>query len=370
MLEGLSLQASSVNPSYGILPVFTELMPTMIQAVLNQLHAGQDLDAETMRALMLALMSGDVATEDVQAVLAALATKGETVTELVTSVKVLREFMTPLTLSQPHLVDIVGTGGDAKNTLNVSTASAIVAASGGAVVAKHGNRSVSSKSGSADVLEALDIQIMLPPAAVLECIESINIGFCFAPQFHSAMRHVAPARKALGTRTIFNLLGPLVNPTQTPQQVIGVFDKRWCEPFAHVCRELGARHVMVVHGEDGLDELTITGHSFVTELKHGIIESYVLNPEHVGLSRAELADIQVTDANMSAQMIRSVFDGQRGAAFDIICYNAGAALYVAGCAATLEEGVTQSKQLLLSGAARKTLSQLSELSRQLYEHTG
>ncbi|NOY62988.1 MAG: anthranilate phosphoribosyltransferase, partial [Gammaproteobacteria bacterium] len=263
-----------------------------------------------------------------------------------------------------HVVDTCGTGGDAAHTFNVSTASAFVVAAAGGVVAKHGNRSISSKSGSADVLEAAGVRLDLNPQQVAQCIKEIGLGFMFAPQHHSAMKHAIGPRREMAVRTIFNVLGPLTNPAGAPNQVIGVFSDQWLEPLAQVLQRLGSRHVMVVHSQDGMDEISIGAPTRVAELKDGALSSYTVTPEMFAMQRADISALKVSDAAGSLTMIRSVLDDVPGAARDIVCLNAGAAIYVAGLADTLEAGVVRARESIASGAAREKLAALVAFSNQ------
>jgi anthranilate phosphoribosyltransferase len=260
------------------------------------------------------------------------------------------------------LVDTCGTGGDGAHTFNISTASAFVAAAAGAKIAKHGGRSVSSQSGSADVLEALGININLTPEQTVRCIREIGFGFMFAPNYHSAMKHAAPVRKELGIRTLFNILGPLTNPAGAKQQVMGVFHRDLVGIQARVLQRLGSRRVLVVHGEDGMDEITITGGTLVAELKDGEVNEYTIRPEQFGLNVATLADIHVPNVQESRDMLLGVLDNRPGAARDIVLLNAGAAIYVAGLSDTLESGVRKAAEVIVSGAAKNKLAQLIQIS--------
>jgi anthranilate phosphoribosyltransferase len=317
-----------------------------------------DLSAQEMRSVMQQIMSGQATPIQIGGFLAALRTKGESVDEIAAAAQVMREMALRIEVSTEHLVDTCGTGGDGSSTFNVSTASAFVVAAAGARVAKHGNRSMSSHSGSADVLEALGVNLDIPPQQVADCIEEINLGFLFAPSWHSAARHAAGPRKELGTRTLFNLLGPLTNPAGAPHQLLGVFSARWLEPLAKVLQQLGSTHVLVVHSEDGLDELSISAPSHVAELQHGQVRSYVVQPEDAGIERQPLDAVRVEGPQQSAQIIRDVLCGKQGPAADLVALNAGAALYAADVAASLPEGVQRARETLASGAAEATLRAL------------
>ncbi|MCW8853261.1 MAG: anthranilate phosphoribosyltransferase, partial [Gammaproteobacteria bacterium] len=261
-----------------------------------------------------------------------------------------------------NLVDTCGTGGDASGSFNISTASAFVTAAAGAHVAKHGNRSVSSKSGSADVLETAGVNLELNPEQVAECIHNVGVGFLFAVKHHGAMKHAIGPRKEMGVRTIFNVLGPLTNPAGAPNQVIGVFSKDWVEPLAQVLKQLGSHHVMIVHAEDGMDEISIGSETHVAELKDGKISSYTIKPEDFGMVRSDLSAIKAKDSADSLAMIKSVFDGQAGPAQDIVCLNAGAAIYVSGIEGSLMAGIEKAQSVISDGSAKKKLEALIHYS--------
>jgi anthranilate phosphoribosyltransferase len=265
-------------------------------------------------------------------------------------------------VSGAHVVDIVGTGGDATNTFNVSTACTFIVAAAGGTVAKHGNRSVSSKSGSADLLEAAGVNLDLTPEQVAHCIEQVGVGFMFAPRHHSAMKHAIGPRKEMGVRTIFNILGPLTNPAGAPNQLLGVFADELVEPLAEVLAKLGSHHVLVVHAEDGMDEISIGAPTHVAELKKGVISSYTLTPEQFNLPRADIQQLAVSSATESLAIIRAVLDDQPGPARDIVVLNAGAAIYAADLADTLDAGIRVAGTMLASGAAREKLAALVEVS--------
>ena len=321
-----------------------------------------DLRAEDMRGVMQQIMTGNATPIQIGGFLAALRTKGETVEEIVAAAQVMRELAQRIEVSPDHLVDTCGTGGDSSSTFNVSTASAFVVAAAGGRVAKHGNRSMSSKSGSADVLEVLGVNLDIPPERVADCIAETNVGFMFAPSYHSAARFAAGPRKELGTRTLFNLLGPLTNPAGAPHQLLGVFAARWVEPLAKVLRQLGSHHVLVVHAEDGLDELSIAAPSHVAELRNGQVRTFTFCPEDAGLARQPLDGIRVNSPEESAALIRAVFSGTRGAAADVVALNAGAALYAADVATSLPQGVRLAQEALQNGSAEACLQRLVELT--------
>ena len=326
---------------------------------LNRLLAREDLSRDQMLALMRALMGGELEPAQIAAAVIALRCKGETVTEIAAAAEVMRELSAKVTVAdRSHLVDTCGTGGDSLHTFNISTTAAFVAAACGAKVAKHGGRAVSSGSGSADVLEHLGVNLNTGPDRVGQLIDSVGLGFLFAPNHHSAMKHAAPVRKALGVRTIFNVLGPLTNPAGAPNQLLGVFSRSLTRTMAEVLRELGSRHVMVVHGSDGLDEITLSGETFVAELLNGAISEYTLTPERFGMNLADIGSIRVDGVAQSAAVLRDVLAGKAGPAADIVALNAGAAVYVAGVAASLEDGVARARQALADGSAAARLEAL------------
>jgi len=291
--------------------------------------------------------------------------KGETIEEITASAKVMRSLATVVEISPTnHLVDTCGTGGDGLGLFNISTASAFVVAAAGGQVAKHGNRSISSKSGSADVLESAGVNLAVSPEVIGRCVDEIGVGFMFAPAHHSAMKHAIGPRKELAVRTIFNVLGPLTNPAKAPNQVMGVYDKNLVEPIANVLKSLGSRHVMVVHSKDGLDELSIADDTYVAELKDGVVSTYTVNPTDVGLSLGSLNDIAAAGADDSLAMIKDAFAGKEGAAKDIVALNAGAAIYVSGLADSLKTGVEKANQILSNGGAQSKLEEYAAASNQ------
>jgi len=331
----------------------------MFKDVLNQLLAAQDLSHEQMLAVMQQVMSGELSEAQIAAFLIALRVKGETVDEIAAAATVMRQLSTKVNISNTaHLVDTCGTGGDGIQTFNVSTVSAFVAAAAGAKVAKHGGRSVSSTCGSADVLEALGVNVNKTADEVAASVNEIGIGFMFAPNHHSAMKYAAPVRKALGVRTIFNLLGPLTNPASAKRQVMGVFDQVLTGKLAKVLQKLGSEHVLVVHGADGMDEISFTGDTYIAELKDGKVTEYTINPKQFGLSGHQLKDIQIQNAAESKAMIMDVLTGKKGAARDIVLMNAGAAIYTAGIATTLEAGIATAAKMIDEGKALATLEAL------------
>jgi anthranilate phosphoribosyltransferase len=321
-----------------------------------------DLSSEEMRAVMQQIMTGEATPIQIGGFLAGLRTKGESVDEIVGAAQVMRELALRIDVTPEHLVDTCGTGGDSSSTFNVSTASAFVVAAAGGRVAKHGNRSMSSRSGSADVLDVLGVNLDIPPRRVAACIDDINLGFLFAPAYHSATRFAAAPRKELGTRTLFNLLGPLTNPAGAPHQLLGVFARRWVEPLAKVLHKLGSKHVLVVHSEDGLDELSINAPTHVAELLEGQVRTFVFHPEDAGIRRQSLDAVRVEGPEQSAQVIRALFAGQPGPAADMVALNAGAALYAADVATSIREGVVLAREALANGSANATLHRLIELT--------
>jgi anthranilate phosphoribosyltransferase len=329
-----------------------------IQNAIQQLVAGTDLDEDAMGSVMRAIMEGAASSAQIAGFLIALRMKGETAGEITAAARVMRELATPVRIASEHLVDTCGTGGDGANTFNISTVSAFVVAAAGGKVAKHGNRSVSSRCGSADVLEAAGIRIDLTSEQVARCVNEVGVGFLFAPCFHSAMRHVAAARRELGVRTVFNLLGPLTNPAGAPNQVVGVFAAQWLEPIARALRKLGGRHALVVHADDGLDEISIAAPTQIAEMREGTISRYSVSPEQFGFARADLASLRADDAAQSLALIRRVLANEPGPARDIVCLNAGAAIYTAGIAASLAEGVERAQQAIASGKAAEKFAAL------------
>jgi anthranilate phosphoribosyltransferase len=331
---------------------------TAIARVVEQ----RDLTASEMESVMRSIMTGQATPAQIGGFLVGLRMKGETVDEIAAAAKVMRELATRVDVGGPHLVDTCGTGGDGASTFNISTASAIVTAAAGGRVAKHGNRSVSSSSGSADVLETAGVKLDLTPAQVAACIDQVGVGFLFAPQHHSAMKHAIGPRKEMRVRTLFNLLGPLTNPAGAPNQVLGVFSPDWVEPLAQVLKQLGSEHVLVVHAEDGLDEISIAAPTRVAELNKGDISVYTVTPEDFGLQRADLSAIAVENAEQSLAMIEAVFADQPGPARDIVRLNAGAAIYAAGLASSLADGVALAAAVISSGKARQIHQSLIDVS--------
>jgi anthranilate phosphoribosyltransferase len=311
-----------------------------------------------MASVMRLIMTGEATPAQVGGFLIGLRMKGETVEEVAAAAGVMRDLSTRVDVDNEHLVDTCGTGGDASGSFNISTASAFVVAAAGGKVAKHGNRSVSSMSGSADVLEAAGVNLEQTPEQVAACVNDIGVGFMFAPMHHSAMKHAIGPRREMAVRTIFNVLGPLTNPAGAPNQVLGVFSNDWVEPLAEVLKQLGSDHVLVVHADDGLDEISIGSVTHVAELKDGEVTTYAVQPEDFGMQRADLSEIRADDAEHSLRIIRSVLANEAGPAKDIVCLNAGAAIYAAGLAVSFAEGVGRAQEVIASGEAAAKLDQL------------
>ena len=334
-----------------------------IQQAIKSVIAKQNLNEDQMHDVMNSIMTGQTTDAQIGAFLIGLSMKGETIEEITASAKVMRALATPVEIgNSDYLVDTCGTGGDGLGLFNISTASAFVVAAAGGKVAKHGNRSISSKSGSADVLESAGVNLDLSPRIIGQCIEEIGVGFMFAPAHHSAMKHAIGPRKELAVRTIFNVLGPLTNPAKAPNQVMGVYDKSLIEPIANVLKGLGSRHVMVVHSADGLDELSIADKTYVAELKEGVVTTYTIYPEELGLVLGDLNDIKADDAKDSLNIIKDAFSGKEGAARDIISLNAGAAIYVCGLTDSLISGIERSRLVLSDGSAQQKLDDYIKIS--------
>lgn len=326
---------------------------------------GNDLSQDQMKDVMYAILSGEATPAQIGGFLVALRIKGETIDEITAAAQVMRSLATAVTPQSDDLVDIVGTGGDGLKTFNISTASAIVAAAAGAHVAKHGNRAASSRSGSADLLELAGIRLDMNPIQVAQCIDQVGVGFMFAPAHHSAMKYAIGPRKEMAVRTIFNVLGPLTNPAGTKRNYIGVYDKSLVEPIAQVLKKLDNQHALVVHGLDGLDEISIEQSSMAAELKDGEVITYEIRPEDFGIRRQPLSSIVVNDSAQSLAMINDVFAGETGPARDAIALNAGAGIYVAGIADSLAKGIEIASQVIASGAARTKFDDYVAFSRAL-----
>jgi anthranilate phosphoribosyltransferase len=333
------------------------------QQALVRLIEQREIFYDEMLSLMRKIMGGEVSPTMIAAILVGLRVKKETIGEISAAAFVMREFASKVPVTKrDNLVDTCGTGGDAAHTFNISTASALVAAAAGARVAKHGGRSVSSTCGSADVLEALGVNLNLTPEQVGQSIDRIGIGFMFAPNFHGAMKYAAPVRKELGVRTIFNILGPLTNPAGADNQVLGVFHPDLVGIQARVLQRLGSHHVLVVNGSDGLDEITISGTTSVAELKDGQVNEYTVTPKDFGMHAEPLDKIRVTNIADAKAMLLGVLENKPGAALDIVRLNAGAAIYVAGLSDTLADGVKKAAETIASGAAKNKLAQLIQTS--------
>jgi anthranilate phosphoribosyltransferase len=336
------------------------------QAALTRVIEHREIFREEMLALMRSIMTGEVSPTLIAAILIGLRVKKETIGEIAAAAEVMREFATRVPVEDTaNLIDTCGTGGDSAHSFNISTAAMFVAAAAGARIAKHGGRSVSSKSGSADVLEALGVNINLTPGQVAQTIERCGIGFMFAPNHHSAMKHAAPVRRELGVKTMFNILGPLTNPAGARQQVLGVFHPDLVGIQARVLQRLGSRRVMVVHGLDGLDEIALSGATMVAELKDGDIREYSVSPADFGLKAADASAIRVADVEESKAMLLGALEGKDGAARDIVALNAGASIYVAGLAPTLKAGVELASVTIQSGAARRKVDDFVAATRAL-----
>ncbi|BFM12983.1 anthranilate phosphoribosyltransferase [Simiduia litorea] len=334
-----------------------------IKAALNHIAQGLSLSQAEMTALMRTVMTGAATPAQIGALLMGLRMKSESIDEITGAALVMRELATKVEIDQTHLVDTCGTGGDGANLFNVSTASAFVVAASGGRVAKHGNRSVSSSTGSADVLEAAGVHLDLSPEQVKKCIDTLGVGFMFAPSHHSAMKHAIGPRREMGLRTIFNMLGPMTNPAMVKRQVIGVFNKALCRAMAEVLARLGSEHVLVVHAQDGLDEISLAAPTHVAELKAGTITEYTIQPEDFGLASQSLAGLSVDNAEQSLALIKNAL-GKRDneaaqKAADIIALNAGAAIYVSGIASSLAEGIAMAQDAIGSGLAKEKIQELA-----------
>jgi len=336
-----------------------------IQQALQILLNKQNLSATDMREVMRTIMTGQATDAQIAGFLIALRCKGETIDEIAAAVEVMRELASKVDVTGEHVIDTCGTGGDGANTFNISTTCAFVVAAAGGQVAKHGNRSVSSSCGSADLLEAAGVNLDLTIEQVARCVNDIGVGFLFAPKYHGAMKFTIGPRKEMAVRTLFNLLGPLSNPAGAPNQLIGVFAKEWVEPMAQVLKKLGSQHVLVVSADDGLDEISIAAQTNVAELKDGVVRTYTITPEAVGFKRASLQELAVTDAVSSLTMVKAVLDNQPGAARDIVALNAGAAIYAANITDSLLTGIDKAQEVLASGAARAKFDALISYSNSL-----
>ncbi|UUA72764.1 anthranilate phosphoribosyltransferase [Cellvibrio sp. QJXJ] len=340
-----------------------------IKQALTKLVARIDLTTEEMISVMRIVMTGGATPAQIGGFLVALRMKGETLDEITGAAMVMRELATPVDINVDFLVDTCGTGGDGANLFNVSTASAFVVAAAGGRVAKHGNRSVSSSTGSADVLEAAGIKLDITAEQVARCVREIGVGFMFAPAHHSAMRHAIGPRKELGMRTIFNMLGPMTNPANVKRQVIGVFNGELCKPMAEVLGRLGSEHVMVVHAKDGLDEISLATETQIAELKNGEIREYIIKPEDFGMQSKSLIGLSVSNAEDSLLLIRDALGNRRGQyaekAADIIALNAGAAIYVSGVASSLSDGMEMARDAIGSSLAGEKIRELAAFTQYL-----
>ncbi len=336
-------------------------MPAAINSVIKK----RDLTQDEMTQVMRNIMTGVATPAQIGGFLVGLRMKGETVDEITAAASVMRELATGVEVTGEHIVDIVGTGGDGSSTFNISTACTFVVAAAGGTVAKHGNRSISSKSGSADLLEAAGVSLELNAEQVAKCIKEVGVGFMFAPKHHSAMKHAIGPRKEMAVRTIFNLLGPLTNPAGAPNLLLGVYDKAWLEPIANVLKNLGSHHVMVVHSDDGMDEISMAAATQVSELKEGVIKNYKISPEDFDIPLSDLQSIVVNGATQSLEIIKSVFNGDKTPARDIVLLNSGAAIYVAGLCDSLQSGIEKAKRVIDDGSAMKKLNDLAQYSQSL-----
>ena len=334
---------------------------------LNRVAENLDMSRDEMKQIMRIVMNGEATDAQIGALLMGLRTKSETVDEITGAVEVMRELVSGVTVNAAPLVDIVGTGGDGANLFNVSSASAFVVAAAGGFVAKHGNRAVSSKSGSADLIEQAGINLNLTPEQVARCVEQVGVGFMFAPAHHGAMKHAVGPRKELGCRTLFNILGPMTNPANVKRQLVGVFSRALCRPMAEVLQKLGSEHIMVVASKDGLDEISLASSTHVAELKNGEIIEYDITPEDLGIKSQTLAGLTVDTAEESLNLIKAAFgrshDEIAEKARDMIALNAGAAIYIAGLAPTAKEGVQLALDAMGSGRANGKLSELITFSK-------
>jgi len=336
-----------------------------IQQALAKLLDRGNLANNEMQTVMRSIMQGETTPAQIGGFLIALRLKGETIEEIAAAATVMREFALKVNVTGEHIVDIVGTGGDGAHTFNISTTSAFVVSAAGGKVAKHNNRSVSSRSGSADVLEMAGVKLGLPAEQVAECINTVGVGFMFAPAHHSATKYAAGPRKELGVRTIFNLLGPLTNPAYAPNLLVGVYARELVIPIAEVMKTMGNKHVLVVHSEDGLDEISLSAPTTIAELKDGNVSSYEITPEQFGFTRSNFTDITVDSIEASHTIMQSVLNNEPGPARDIVLLNAGATIYAANLASTIEEGIKLADNVITSGAARHKLDELITLTRRL-----
>jgi len=336
-----------------------------IREAIQAISDRQDLSVHEMSSVMTQIMTGEATPAQIGGFLIGLRMKGETIEEIAAAAEVMRSLSARVTVDVPHLVDTCGTGGDASKIFNISTASAFVCAAAGAQVAKHGNRSVSSSSGSADLLEEAGARLDLTPEQVGACIENVGLGFMFAPAHHNAMKHAIGPRREMAVRTIFNVLGPLTNPAGAPNQLIGVFTGDLVEPLARALQKLGSRHVLVVHSDDGLDEISIAAPTRVAELKEGRVATWVFNPAEHGVCHESIHSLSVDSAAASLSLIQRVFDGEPGAARDMVVLNAGGAIYASGVEDTLQSGIQRARNAIDDGGARHKLRQFVEYTQSL-----
>ena len=335
-----------------------------IQSAISQVSARRNLTREDMSEIILEILEGKVTDAQIGAFLVALSMKGETVDEVLGAVGVMRDLSTKVEIDEPNLIDTCGTGGTGIGIFNVSTTSALVASSCGAKIAKHGNRSATRKSGSADLLEQAGVSLSLTPEQVASCIQEIGLGFMFAQAHHSAMRHVVGPRKEIGQKSIFNVLGPLTNPASAKRQVLGVYDKKWMTPIAEVLDELGSEHLLIVHSRDGLDEISLASPTYMTEMRDGKISEYEVSPEDFNFETDTLEGLQVNSPQESLDLAKLALQGEHKKASSMICMTAGAALYVSDIANSLETGVELAKRSVESGEGLKKLNQLVEFTSQ------
>ncbi len=336
-----------------------------IQEALTKITNMQDLSSDEMLAIMRQIMTGQLTQSQIGGFLMALRTKNESIEEITAGAMVMRELVTRVRVNLPNVIDVVGTGGDGKSSFNVSTTSAFVAVAAGAYVAKHGNRAMSGKCGSADLLEHAGARTDLTPEQVAACVEESGFGFMFAPAHHSAMKHAIGVRVELGVRTIFNILGPLTNPALVRRKMVGVFSEELVKPFAHVLKNLGAEHVVIVHSEDGMDEISISAPTHCAELKDGVVTTYMVRPEDFGMSSAAMENIVVNNPEGSLAMVRSVLKGESSVASDMTALNAGAAIYVAGQAEDFAAGVECAQNTIRSGAANAKFDEFIETTNRV-----
>jgi len=335
----------------------------MIKEAIKILAGNKDLTGTQMREVMELILTGVTETKDIIAFLASLNDKGETVDELTAAVSVMLKYVDPIIVDRPNILDTCGTGGDKKGTFNISTVTAIVASGAGVTVAKHGNRSVSSKCGSADILESLGVNISMDRSKIKKCLEDIGIAFLFAPNLHPAMKHVMPARKQMARKTMFNLLGPLINPARATNQLIGVYAREWTSVLARVLYNLGTRHVLVVHGNDGLDEVSTTDKTFISEAKQGEFSDYEITPEEFGFPRVRIEDLAGGTIEDNKRIVLDVLRGKPGPCRDIVLLNAGCAIYAADRAGSIKEGIILARESIDTSQAREKLELLKKFSQ-------